>query len=275
MKSLTRRSLFNIIVLAGCFVWLLPVLVVAMTALEPDINVVMNGMVLVPSHITWSNFANAWELGDLGSYMRNSVVITVVSVPLGLLLSGLMAFPLAKRHFAGDRAILLVLLLGIGISPLVALYPLATLLKGIGIGGSLWALLPPYVAFGLPFQTLVLRGAYLGVPTELLEAARIDGAGEGWVWSRVAVPLIAPVIGALTLVTAVSTWNEFVMALMLINEQSARTLPLGLSNFEGAFQTNLAELTAGSVIAMVPMIILFLLLRKQMVRGMAAGALKF
>jgi raffinose/stachyose/melibiose transport system permease protein len=269
------RWLFGVIVLAGCFLWLLPVIVAIMTALEPDLDVVSNGMTLVPAHITWSNFSSAWELGDLGSYMKNSLIITAVSVPLGIIIAALLAFPLATRQFFGRRAIMVLLLLGIGISPLVALYPLSALMRGIGIAGSLWALLPPYVAFGLPFQSLVLRGAFLGVPKDLLEAARLDGAREIWVWSRVAMPLVIPVLGALALVTAVATWNEFVMALILINRQSARTLPLGLSNFEGAFQTNIAQLTAGAVIALVPMVALFVLLRRHMVRGMAAGAIKF
>jgi raffinose/stachyose/melibiose transport system permease protein len=273
--SIARRGLAGLVALAVCFVWLLPIWVVVVTALEPNLDVVTNGMAIVPAHITFANFQQAWELGGLGGYAKNSLVITAVSVPVGVLLAALGAFPLALRHFAGRRAVLLCLLLGLGVSPLVALFPLTQLMKTIHIGGSLWSLVPVYVAFGLPFQTLVLRGAFLGLPVELVEAARLDGARELWVWVRVAVPLVMPVIGAVSLLSAIGSWNEFTMALILINQESSRTLPLGLSDFQGEFSTNIAQITAGTIIAMLPMIVAFVVLRRYIVRGVAAGAVKF
>ncbi len=120
-----------------------------------------------------------------------------------------------------------------------------------------------------------MRGAFLGIPSELIEAARVDGAHELWIWAGIVMPLVRPILGSLLLLDAVATWNEFVIALILINEQSARTLQLGLLNFEGTFSSNISVLCAGTIIALLPMILVFVALRRHLVRGMAGGALKF
>jgi raffinose/stachyose/melibiose transport system permease protein len=241
-------------------VWLLPLFISLTTALQPEFDV-LAGLSVLPHHITFSNFSTAWDEGDLAQYYKNSILIVVVKVPLGVALASLAAFPLARYRFRGRKAVLMLFLLGLGITPLVVLYPLTILLKHVGIGGTLWSLLFPYLAFGLPFEILVMRGAFLGIPFELIEAARVDGAGELWIWAKVIMPLVRPVVGSLVLLDAVATWNEFVIALILINEQSARTLQLGLLNFEGTFSSNVSVLSAT--------------LRRHLVRGIAGGALKF
>lgn len=273
-RRLPKQAAFNLTLILGCVIWLLPLFITLSTALQPELDV-LQGLSVVPKHLTTSNFTTAWTQGGLLTYYKNSLIIVAVKVPLGVALASLAAFPLARYRFRGRRAVLVLFLLGLGVTPLVVLFPLTVLLKQVGIGGTLWSLLFPYVAFGLPFEILVMRGAFLGVPGELMEAARVDGARELWIWAKVVMPLVKPVLGSLLLLDAVATWNEFVIALILINEQSARTLQLGLLNFEGAFSSNISVLTAGTVIALIPMILVFVTLRRHLVRGMAGGALKF
>ncbi len=146
-----REAAFKLTLLVGCLIWLLPLLISLTTALQPEFDV-LAGLSVIPHHLTFSNFSDAWTQGELAQYYKNSLIIVAVKVPLGVALASLAAFPLARYRFRGRRAILTLFLVGLGITPLVALYPLTILLKHIGIGGSLWSLLFPYIAFGLPFE---------------------------------------------------------------------------------------------------------------------------
>ena len=273
-RRVPKEAAFNLILVLGCVIWLVPLLICLSTAVQPGYDV-LAGLSVIPRHITFSNFTQAWQQGDLASYFRNSALIVAVKVPLGVFVAALAAFPLARYRFRGRKAVLILFLLGLGVTPLVALFPLTVLSKNVGLGGSLWSLLLPYLAFGLPFEILVLRGGFLGVPAELLEAARVDGANELWIWGRIAIPLVMPVLASLLLLDAISTWNEFLIAFILINHQSQQTLQLGLLNFQGAFSTNVSLICAGTVLALAPMLLVFILLRRQLVRGIGGGALKF
>jgi raffinose/stachyose/melibiose transport system permease protein len=273
-RRLPKEAAFNVTLLLGCLVWLLPLLICLVTALQPQFDV-LAGLSVIPHHVTLSNFTQAWQEGGLGTYYKNSLIMVAVKVPLGVLLAALAAFPLARYRFRGRKPVLVLFLLGLGVTPLVVLFPLTILSKDIGTGGSLWSVLFPYLAFGLPFEILVLRGGFLGVPGELLEAARVDGANELWIWGKIVMPLVRPVLGSLLLLDAISTWNEFLIAFILINQQSGRTLQIGLLNFQGTFSTNVSLISAGTVIALIPMICVFVALRRQLVRGIGGGALKY
>ncbi len=271
---LTGRSAQGGVGLLVCLLFLFPLLIVIATALQPEADILSRGVAKVPAHLTLGNFAGAWSAGGLASYYRNSVLIVAVKVPLGIIISALVAYPIAYFRFRLRRAVFVLLLLGLGFPVIVALYPMLHLLRDIGLGNSLWVLLLPYLAFGLPFETLVLRGAFANVPREMLEAARIDGAGELRIWLRICIPSVLPAIVSLAVLDAVTTWNEFVIALVLISNQQNYTLPLGLLNFQGQFTSNYSQLAAGIVIGIVPMVILFLVGRRWLVGGMASGAVK-
>ena len=260
--------------MVGCVVWLVPLLICVTTALQPGYDV-LAGLSVIPHHLTVANFTQAWQQGGLATYFKNSALIVAVKVPLGVLVAALAAFPLARYRFRGRKGVLLLFLLGLGVTPLVVLFPLTVVSRNVGLGGSLWSLLFPYLAFGLPFEILVLRGGFLGVPIELLEAARVDGANELWIWGRIAVPLVMPVLASLLLLDAISTWNEFLIAFILINHQSQQTLQIGLLNFQGQFSTNVSLVCAGTVLALAPMLLVFMVLRRHLVRGIGGGALKF
>lgn len=271
---LTARVVRGAAVILVCLLFLFPLLIVLVTALQPESDILSRGVAAMPVHVTLDNFGGAWVDGNLASYYRNSILILVVKVPLGILVAALAAYPIAYLRYRLRRAGFVFLLLGLGFPAIVALYPLLQLLRQLGLGGSLWVLLPPYIAFGIPFETLVMRGAYAGVPREMLEAGRVDGAGEFWIWARICVPMVLPAMASLAILDAVTTWNEFVMALVLISEQGNQTLPLGLLNLQGQFTSNYAQLAAGIIIGIVPMIVLFLVARRWLVRGMATGAVK-
>jgi raffinose/stachyose/melibiose transport system permease protein len=198
----------------------------------------------------------------------------VVKVPLGVLLAALAAYPIAHMRFPFRKTIFVLLLVGLGVPQVITLFPLIKLTHEFGFGNTIWILLLPYLAFGFPFEILVMRGAFAGVSREYIEAARMDGASEFFIWWRICLPLVVPALVALLILDGVATWNEFIIALALINQQSNYTLPLGIFNLNGALTFNYSELAAATLMAVLPMILLFALARKYLTQGVATGGLK-
>ncbi len=264
----------GIVVILGCIVFVSPVLIMALTALQPFSDILSNGPAALPRNLTLSNFPAAWTTGGLATYYINSALILVVKVPLGIVVASLAAYPLAKRRFGGRKFILVLFLVGLGIPQVITLYPLLRLTNGLGLSGSVWVLLLPYLAFGLPFEILVMRGAFRQIPHDVLEAARVDGASELRIWGRICMPSVIPAIAALALLDGIATWNEFIIALVLLTSRTMYTLPIGILGLTGEFSTNYSQLEAGAFIALLPMILLFFIARRYLIQGVAAGGVK-
>lgn len=267
-------KLGGVVVIVGCVIFLAPVFVMLLTALQPNQDVVLYGPAAIPHHWTLSNIPEAWTQGALGTYYLNSAMILLVKVPLGVLLASLAAYPLTTRRFRWRKGLLVALLVGMGVPQVITLYPLLQITRHTGLQGSVWVLLLPYLAFGLPFEILVMRGAFAGLPNETLEAARVDGASEWRIWARICMPMVLPALASLIVLDGVATWNEFVIALTLLNNQGSDTLTIGILNLQGQFGSNYAQLEAGIVICVIPMVILFFIARRYLTRGIAVGAVK-
>lgn len=264
----------GVIVILACIIFISPVLVMVLTALQPFGDVLANGPAAFPRTITLSNFPAAWTTAGLGTYYLNSLLILAVKVPLGIVVASLAAYPLAKHRFRGRRFTLILFLVGLGVPQVITLYPLLLLTHDLRLTGSVWVLLLPYMAFGLPFEILVMRGAFRQIPHEVLEAARVDGASELRIWGGICMPSVLPAIAALALLDGVATWNEFIIALTLLTSRTMYTLPLGILGLEGQFQTNYSQLEAGVFLGILPMILLFFIARRYLIHGVAAGGVK-
>lgn len=273
-RSRLRSVVPAVVVVLGVIVFASPLVIVVVTALQPEFSLIQRGPAALPEHFDLGNFAAAWTSADLATYYRNSLLLLVVKVPIGIVVASLAAYPLAKLRFRSRRLVLVVVLVGLGVPQVITLYPLLETMRYLGFSGSLWSLLLPYLAFGMPFEVLIMRGAFAKVPRELLEAARIDGASERFIWLHVCMPLVLPAVASLAILDGVATWNEFVIALTLLGGQSNDTLPLGILNLQGQFSTNYAQLEAGVILCILPMILLFVVARKYLTQGVASGALK-
>jgi raffinose/stachyose/melibiose transport system permease protein len=148
------------------------------------------------------------------------------------------------------------------------------MMKQLGIQGTLLALIPPYVVFGLPFQIFVMRGFFRTVPSELLEAARLDGSSEMGIFWQILMPLSVPALATIFIIDALATWNELLIALVLISATEWRTVPAGLLQFQGQFSSQYTQLMAGVLISITPILVLYIFLQRYMVAGLTAGALK-
>lgn len=255
-------------------VFLTPVFILILTSLRSDADFLTRGVFSLPQSLRLENFADAWRIGAFATTYKNSALITLVKVPLGLLVAALAAYPLAKMKFRFDNPIFIFFVAGLAIPIHVALLPLFIIERNIGLLGSLWALLLPYIAFGLPFQIFVLRGFMKLIPSEIIEAARVDGAGDLYIFFRLMIPLVAPALATLAIIDAVATWNEFLMALVLLPDTASRTLPLGLLNFFNQFSGSYTKLSAGLVIGILPLLVVYVFLQRYLVSGLAGGAVK-
>jgi len=274
----TRRRLEGGAVTVGsvlaALVWISPLILLVVSALRPLSDFLSNGPVSWPQELTLANFPEAWEAGQFGTAYLNSTILLLVKVPLGVLVASLLAYALAKLEFPFRNVILFTVVLGMTIPIYIAIVPLFTMLRGIGMTDSIAGIIPPYIAFGLPLQVLILQAFFRRVPEELLEAARIDGAGDVRIFARVVLPLSVPALVTVAILDGVATWNELFLALSLLSSEENRTIPLGLLNFQGQFATNYTGLAAGILIAVVPILVLYMLLQKYIVGGLTAGATK-
>jgi raffinose/stachyose/melibiose transport system permease protein len=276
MKAEARLTDTVLYLLLGlmALVWLMPFVIIVLTSLRSMGDLISNGVFAWPQEIVWANFERAWNIGNFSTYFRNSLILISVKVPLGIVIASLAAFPLAKMQFRFRSLIFIIFLIGLAIPVHVALTPLLVMMKQLGIQGTLAALIPPYVVFGLPFQIFVMRGFFRTVPSELLEAARLDGATEWGNFWRILMPLSAPALATLFIIDALSTWNELLMALVLISSNESRTVPVGLLQFQGQFSSQYTQLMAGVLISITPIIVLYIFLQRYMVSGLTAGAIK-
>lgn len=276
MKGEERSASIMIYVILGLMavVWLVPFIFILLTSVRSMNDLISNGVFAWPEQFMLVNFERAWNIGNFSTYFRNSLLLILFKVPLGIVIASLAAFPLAKMKFRGSTVIFIFFLIGLAIPVHVTLTPLLVMMKQLGIEGRLPALIPPYVVFGLPFQIFVMRGFFRTVPSELLEAARLDGATEWGNFWRILMPLSAPALATLFIIDALATWNELLMALVLISANESRTVPVGLLQFQGQFSSQYTQLMAGVVISITPIIFLYIFLQRYMVAGLTAGALK-
>jgi raffinose/stachyose/melibiose transport system permease protein len=254
--------------------WIAPFLFIVFTSLKANSTVMGASAFAPPTSPDWSNYAAAWARGKFSTTFFNSAIITIVKVPLGLAISAMAAYTLSQIKFLGARAIFLVIVFGTMIPFQVLLAPLFTLVNGFALINTKLGVILPYLAFGIPYQVFVLHGFFKELPRELSEAALIDGASHFSVFWRIFVPLSLPALAALLILDFVATWNEFAMALVILQDNSQWTLPLGLMSFQSQFSRDYGQLNAAIVMTVLPATIVYMIFQRYFVSGLTAGAVK-
>ncbi|QKV92409.1 carbohydrate ABC transporter permease [Streptomyces sp. NA02950] len=224
----------------------------------------------LPGEPHWETYADAWDQGVL-RYLLNSALVTSASVLAVVLISAWAAYGLTRLDIPCSQPALLLVLGAMMLSPTVALVPLSQLLQALGIYDTYWALIVLYTAFKVPFTTFLIRAYLLGLPTEVEEAAHIDGASRWQIFWRVVVPMARPILVSAAMLQALFAWNEYAFALVFITDDRLKTLPVGLADMAGRLNSDWPMLFAGLTIAALPMIVVFLLGQRHFVRGLAEG----
>jgi raffinose/stachyose/melibiose transport system permease protein len=278
--KLTVRKVKDRIFQSAVLVWfgifslviIYPIIWLGLSGLKSNADFFLNTWSL-PEEWLWGNYQAAWDAG-IGQFFLNSVFITVTSVVSVLLLASMAAFGLSRFQFKGQNIFLLLILSGLMLAPQVSLIPLYKLLQAVGLYNTYWALILPYVAFQLPFAIFLMRSYFLSISKELEESAIIDGCNIWQVYWHIIVPMGKPIIASCALLTAMNVWNEFMFALVFVEDSALRTIPVGLMNLRSQLNTNFGIQLAGLAISALPMIIAYIIFQKQFVRGLSAGSVK-
>jgi raffinose/stachyose/melibiose transport system permease protein len=260
-------------VILGVFgiIALFPIVGIVLTALQdPDGGASFGAF----DGIHLANFKDAWEQGNFGSYLKSSIIVSVTVVAAATVLSILAGYAFGLMRFRGSGVLFYVFLLGLMVPTEAIIVPLYYDFRDLGLTDTYWGLILPQVGTSVAFGTFWMRAFFRGVPRSLVEAARIDGASPWFTLWRVLLPLAKPAVLTMTLLLFMWTWNEFLLALVMVSDEDLRTAPLGLSFFQGRNTSDLTLLAAGSVIVALPVVVLYVFLQRHFIRGMLAGAVK-
>ena len=228
--------------------------------------------VLLPTGIHWSNYSDAWNAAPFGRFFINSAVVTLASVAGNLVFCSLAGYAFARLHFFGRDVLFVALLATLMVPFQVIMIPTFIIVKDLGLVNSLGGLIVPNLA--TPFGVFMLRQFFRTLPIELEEAARIDGCSRLGVLFRIVMPLSMPALATLGIVIFLWTWNDFLWPLIVITSTDQNTVQLGLASFQGAHQTNWSLLMAGNVMALAPMLLVFIFAQRWFVRSLAGAGVK-
>jgi raffinose/stachyose/melibiose transport system permease protein len=254
--------------------WAMPFVFMFLTSVKSTADVNRLPTWSPPTTWMWSNYADAIHTGNLWVTGSNSLLISAVKVPLGLLLAAATAFALARLRFRWHKLVLGIIAVGSMVPIQVGLGPLFNTMLGLGLLDSRAGLVLPYLAFGIPYQVFMLYGFFRAIPDELDESARIDGASTFRVFWQICLPLARPALAALFILDFVGTWNEYAMATTLLQSQSNWTIPLAVQGFSSQHATEYGQLNAYIIMSAVPVLIVYLMFQRYFVQGAFAGAVK-
>jgi raffinose/stachyose/melibiose transport system permease protein len=272
ISSRLDRTLTYAVLVLFVVVALVPVLQIVSTALSSNEHA-QPGL-LLPDGLHWHNFVDAWQRGHFGTYLRSSVIVTVAVVVAAAVLSTMAAYAFGTMRFPGVSVLFYLFLLGLTVPEEALVIPLYYDFRGLGVTDTYWALILPQMAQSVAFGTYWMRTYFSRSSREITEAARIDGANSWSVLWRVLVPSGRPAITTLVVITFMWTWNEFLLALVMVSSDARRTVPLGLAFFQGQHSSDVALLAAGAVLVALPVVIVYLVFQRRFIEGMLTGAVK-
>lgn len=262
----------QVIFIGMAFFVLYPLFFVLMTSIKTNTDVIMHPFGI--NTFEPMNYITAWNTGKVGSYLLNSVITTIITLVIQIVIIVLAAYAFGKLKPWGYNALLSLLLMTMFVTSEMTTVPNYVTVRDLGLMGTRWSLIVPYVASGLITGTYILTNYVRELPKELDEAARIDGAGIFKIMWNVDLPMITPALATLVIFNFNGVWSEFYWALIVIKDEALKTLPLGLINFQSQFTSDYGVLTAGLVILTVPVVVVYLFFSRYFIAGISAGAVK-
>jgi raffinose/stachyose/melibiose transport system permease protein len=273
-QALTWSKVGRVILPVLGVIWLVigfyPVLYILLTSLRSQAGFFSESPWLPPSHPTLSNYTNVLSNGfDL--YVVNSLFVTVISIVLILLVSLLASYAIARLKSRFVQVVFSLFLLGLAIPLQATIIPLFAIINGMGLYDSLYALILPYVAFGIPLSVLILVTFVRDIPESLYESMLLDGASHLQIVRSLVIPLSRPALITVTIYEAIQVWNGFLFPLVLTQSPNVRVLPLALWSFQGEFTADIPAIMAAVFLSATPIILLYIIGRRQLLSGLIAG----
>lgn len=227
-----------------------------------------------PADPQWGNFLEAFEQARMDALLASSVLIVLGVVPVSVILATMAGFAIGHLRIHGSRTLFLLFLAGLTLPLAGIVIPLYYLVREMGIYDTKLAIILPLIGLYMPFGVFWMRAHFVNMPNELSEAARVDGATTGQLFWRIHVPLAMPAVSSLAILLAVWTWNQFLLALVLVENPLERTMAGALGAFQGQYATDIPLLAAGSLVILTPTIIVFIIFQRQFVSALLQGSLK-
>ncbi len=262
-----------VILILLAVIWLIPVFTLVFTAIKSKQDFFTGNLLSLPSHVEWSNFTNAMTKGRMFLYMKNDLIISCLKVPLGIFVSAMVSFALTRLHLKNRTGWLVFFLIGMMLPMQIALVPISIIYNKLHLINTYFGLFYVYIGFGISFMVLVTQGFMKSIPKAIDEAAYIDGASHWQTFIQVILPISKPALATLFITDFLSTWNEYLLASVIINDNDLKTVPVGLMTFVGEHGTDYGYLCAGVLVAVIPVMIVYLIFQNYFVEGMA-GAVK-
>ena len=252
---------------AGPFLW------VAIMSLRTTTEIMADHFAL-PTILHWDKFPTAWFNSNYNVYFRNSAMIVLSAVVILTVVGAMAAHCLARYRFRLNRVIYFILFSTIIFPPQITIISLFQILVQYGLYNSKVGLTLVYVAIQLPLTIYILESFFARIPADLFDAARMDGYSDWEIFWRVALPIALPAVATTVILNFILLWNEFLYAVVLITEESNRTLPLGIQRFIGDTQEDVGMIATGLMIAIIPVIVVYAFFSEKLIQGMTAGAVK-
>ena len=256
------------LLILGPFFWLIT------SSLKTEAEIGAGNPFAMPNMLMWQNYIDAWNVGGFADLIGNSLMNVVGVVILNLITCVPAGYALSKINFPGREWVFYAFIFGLTIPVQAIIIPLYQLLANLGLINSLTGVVLAQVSSAIPFGIFLMRSFFKGVPNDLAEAARMDGASHYQILTTIFLPLSMPAVQALVIISALSTWNDFFLPLVVLISADVQTLPLGLVRFASTYTTQYRLVFSGTVISFLPVIILFILVQRRFTEGLTQGALK-
>jgi raffinose/stachyose/melibiose transport system permease protein len=271
MKFTERIFIYVLLILTSIIV-LYPMGLIVISSLKTTPQF-MGNPVGLPTSFSFENYIIAWEKANFGNFYKNSILVTSMSIA-GITICGAMAAYGLRNYFRGQRLLFNFFLLGLMIPAQATIITTFIFLKQIHLLSTYTGLILVYMSHMLPLAIFIFSGFFKSIPKELEEAALLDGCSELATFWKIIIPISRPVIATVIILTGLSVWNDFFLPLILMLDQSKHTLPVGLLRLKGEFSINWPLFFSAMTMLMVPIIILFLFLQRQFIKGITSGAVK-
>jgi glucose/mannose transport system permease protein len=267
-----RKLLQFVVMIAIAIFFLLPVYLLIITSLKSFDQVSLSRMWDLPQGISFESFARAWEV--MGESFINSIILVVPATVISCVLGSLNGYVLSKWRFPGSEVLFSLILFGMFIPYQSVLVPLVTTLRSMGLYGTIPGLVLVHVVYGIPITTLIFRNYYAGVPTEMVEAGKIDGADFFGIYRHIIFPLSIPGFVVVAIWQFTSIWNEFLFGLIITNAPEKRPVTVALQNLSGSQYTQWNVQMAGALMVALPTLIVYIFLGRYFLKGLLAGSVK-
>jgi multiple sugar transport system permease protein len=272
VKKPGRSIVLHAVLVAGALLTLAPLLWMVSASLMPSGDANSFPPRLLPRIVTFEHYRDLFTRLDLMRYFINSLVISVSATAISLLINSMAGYAFAKLRFGGRERVFRVLLAAIVIPAQVGMLPLFLLLRAMGLVNTMMGVVVPFMA-GV-FGIFMIRQYALSIPEDLLDAARVDGAGETRIFWTIVVPVLKPILVTLAVFTFLSAWNDFMWPLIVLSDDAKYTLPVALASLSGEHVQDTELMMAGSVLTILPVVILFIALQRAYIRGVMMGSVK-